>query len=356
MDTIPESMQAVALSSYGQPSTYQTASLPTPSVTQPDEILIRTHAASVNPIDVKFAGGMAKMMQAAPFPYKIGFDVAGTVVAIGSTVSKLKIGDEVYSRIPNRYRGSVAEYVLSTEEATALKPESLSFEDAASIPLAGLTALQCMELADKQLPGGLEGKTVFIPAGLGGTGSFAVQLARNVFKAGKVITTLSTKKIPKATEFFGDDGIELIDYTKEDIVNRVGRSTVDYFFDTMGGATKHLAVVKRGGVIVSISTMPSGTQMKSYAPDIPFLIEKLLNCVDHFYTWWCGRAGVHYKYILMEPSADGLNQFSGFVKDGKVKPLVGKVASLQDVQSVRNGCQEIYDGKGGLGKFVIKIV
>lgn len=211
-----------------------------------------------------------------------------------------------------------------------------------------------MEYANEHVSGGLEGKTVFIPAGLSGTGSFAVQLARNVFKAGRVITTVSTKKLPKAKEFLGPD-VELIDYTKEDVAKRIVSGTVDYFFDTMGETTMHLPIMKQGGVIVSISTIPAGTKMKGHAPDMPFIAEKLLNCADRFYTWRCNFAGVHYTYLFMRPSADGLNQYSRYIKDGQVKPLVGKVASLHDLESVKNGCQEIFDGKGGLGKFVISV-
>ncbi|KAI0167263.1 chaperonin 10-like protein [Pestalotiopsis sp. NC0098] len=352
MDELPKSMEALAVSEYGQPSTYQKISLDTPSLAKPHDVIIRVHAASVNPIDVKFAAGMAKRIQPATFPYKIGYDVAGVITAVGTAVTTLKVGDAVYSRVPNQYRGTVAEYALSTEEATALKPEGLGFEDAASIPLAGLTALQAMEYANEHLSGGLEGKTVFIPAGLGGTGSFAVQLARNVFKAARVITTVSTKKMEKAREFLGEN-VELIDYTTEDVAKRIGAGTLDYFFDTMGGTTTYLPVMKSGGVIVSISTIPAGTKMKGHAPDMGFLAEKVLNGADKFYTWRCARAGVHYTYLFMKPSADGLNQYSQYIKDGQVKPLVGKVAILQDIDSVRSGCQEIFDGKGGLGKFVI---
>ncbi|KAI9162867.1 NADPH-dependent alkenal/one oxidoreductase, chloroplastic [Paramyrothecium foliicola] len=348
-----EPMQALALQKYGPPSTYESISIATPTLGSPDDILIKVHAASINPVDVKFAAGMIKAIHSAQFPYKIGLDVAGTVVAVGTAVTTLKVGDEVYSRVPNHHRGTVAEYALSTEGATALKPPSLGFQEAASIPLAGLTALQCMEYADKQLSGGLQGKTVLIPAGLGGTGSFAVQLAQNVYKAGRVITTLSTNKIPKAAEFFGEGVIDFIDYTKDNVLDKVGRGTVDYFFDTMGATREYLPVMKPGGVIVSISTIPSGVKMRSHAPQIPFVMEKFMNTVDWFNTWWCNRSGVHYTYIFMKSSAADLDALSKHVADAKLKPLVGKVASFQNMAAVREGCQEIFDAKGGLGKFVI---
>jgi NADPH:quinone reductase-like Zn-dependent oxidoreductase len=137
------------------------------------------------------------------FPYKLGYDIAGTVAAVGSGVSKFKVGDEVYARAGYAYRGSIAEYALNKASMTAKKPETLNFSEAASIPLAAQTALQSLDKAEQDIPGGLKGKIVYIPGGLSGTGSFAVQLAKNCFGAGKVITTLSTGKIPKIKALMG---------------------------------------------------------------------------------------------------------------------------------------------------------
>jgi NADPH:quinone reductase-like Zn-dependent oxidoreductase len=245
--------------------------------------------------------------------------------------------------------------VISCEYATAKKPSTLTFTQASAIPLAGLTALQCMQQADSQLPGGLEGKTVFVPAGLSGTGSFAVQLAKNVFGAGRVITTLSTGKIARGKELFGND-VQIVDYTKEDVIAAIGKGTVDYMFDCTGQTMSVLSIMKKGGVIVSIATLPSGDQMAKGIPEIPFFIRTVLNLVNWFYTWWVGRAGVQYMYMFMSPDAEGLNKFATWVKEGKVTPVVGRTAKLSDVDAVRKGCKEVYDGKGGIGKFVIEIV
>ena len=131
----------------------------------------------------------------------------------------------------------------------------MSFTEAASIPLAAQTALQALDKADKALPGGLKGKTVFVPAGLSGTGSFAVQLAKNVFGAGKVITTLSTGKIPKIKELLGEGSTDqIVDYTKEDVIRSIGKGSVDFMFDTMQNTLSTISVMKQGGQIVSIST------------------------------------------------------------------------------------------------------
>jgi NADPH:quinone reductase-like Zn-dependent oxidoreductase len=271
-------------------------------------------------------------------------------------VTNVKVGDEVYSRVPEDCRGTVAEYALTTSATVAKKPKSLSFTDSASIPLAGMTALQALEWADKRLEGGIKGKTVLIPGGLSGTGIFAVQLAKSVFGAAKVITTLSTAKIQKAKELWGEEGIQYVDYSKSDVVSAVGKGTVDYFFDSMGTGSEYSPLVKRGGVCVSISSLPSGDTMAKNAPELPWLVKQGLNAAD----WWLSRkftaAGIQYTYIFMEPSGKELEQFSQWVDEGKITTLVGQTAKLDDIAAVRKGCQQIYDAKGGIGKFVIDVI
>jgi NADPH:quinone reductase-like Zn-dependent oxidoreductase len=292
------------------------------------------------------------------FPMKLGYDLAGVVVAVGASVTNFKPGDEVYTRTQRPYRGSIAEYCLTNVNSTALKPASMSFIEAASIPLAGITALQALERADGQLQGGLKGKTVYIPGGLSGTGLFAVQLAKNVFGAGKVITTLSTGKIPKIKEYLKKSTPDtIVDYTRENVNEAVGKGNVDFMFDTMKGATAALPVMKKKtGVIVSVSTSGNGTVLKkNHAPDLPSYLVILLNIIDWFYTTYIGWYGVHYSSLYMSGNAKDLESFSRWVGEGKIKTVVGRTAKLSDIEGVRKGCQEVYDGKGTVGKFVIEI-
>lgn len=232
----------------------------------------------------------------------------------------------------------------------------MTFGQAASLPLVSLTALQCLQEADKILEGGLKGKTVLVPGGLSGTGSIAVQLAKNVFGAGKVITTLSTGKIEKAKELLGADTFTAVDYTKENVVTAVGAANVDFLFDTMATTMSYLSIMKKGGVIISISTLPPGSLMKKNMPSMPFYIEYLMDFVDWGFRWWTGRAGVHYSYIFMHPSGKDLESLATWVEEGKVTPIVGKTAKFDDLEAIRAGCQEVYDGKGGIGKFVMEMV
>ena len=230
-------MRSVYITEHTAPGQYQLGDVPSLVVEKPNDILIKVHAASINPIDVKKASGATKMVLKdryelnlhdnfflfglilmSSFPYKIGYDCAGTVVNIGSQVTRFQAGDEVFVRLPECHRGSWSELARSTEDFVALKPKNLSMEDAASIPLAAMTSLQAL----RGYEGDLAGKTVFIPAGrkfpirlsqakyltnldtVGGTGIFACQLAKNIFKAGKVITTVSTQKVPKVKELLGE--------------------------------------------------------------------------------------------------------------------------------------------------------
>jgi len=349
-------MQAIAIASYGKPDSYDLCSLPTPTISKPDDVLIKVHAASINPVDVKTANGLTKLMKHETFPLKIGFDAAGTVAAIGPNVTAFTVGDEVYSRVPQEYQGTLCEYTLSREAAVAKKPSNLNFTQAAGVPLAALTALQCLRSAEKEL-GGLEGKTIFVTAGLGGTGHFALQLAKNVFGAGKIITTLSTKKIDQARDLLGDGPlVQLVDYTKEDVITAIGKHAVDYMFDTTGAAIKYLPIMKKGGVIRSISMVPSGNLMYSKGmTDIPFYLRYTLNFIDWLLRFWIGRSDIQYEYIFMSPDKKGLEDLSWWIGEGKVKPIIGRTASFTDIQAVREGCQQIYDGKGGVGKFVIEL-
>ncbi|EGD99341.1 hypothetical protein TESG_06695 [Trichophyton tonsurans CBS 112818] len=346
---------------YSAPSGYQLSELPKPVLEDSNDVIIRVHAASINPIDVKKASGMLRLAMTDEFPYKIGYDCAGIVEEAGSSVSHLKVGDEVYTRLPEASRGSCSEFVKCPGEDVALKPPSLSFTDAASIPLAAMTALQALRRYD----GDLAGETVLIPAGLGGTGLFACQLAKHAFKAGKVITTVSTSKIPKVKELLGDDTVdEIIDYTKVDPKDAIQPGTVDFLFDTMANAMEYLSLMRpKTGHIISVSTAPSGDQLQASAlmqlpgrPTLPMPIKLALNAMDSIRKFRARRYGVTYSYMFLESSSKDLDELRDLVESGKLRTVVGTTASLRDLQAVREECQIVYSGRGGLGKVVIKVV
>jgi NADPH:quinone reductase-like Zn-dependent oxidoreductase len=277
-------------------------------------------------------------------------------VAVGSGVHDLKVGNEVFTRAPNHLRGTIAEYCISSASATARKPASMTFVDAASIPLVGLTVLQAVRRADAELDGGLKGKTVFVPGGLSGTGNVAVQLLRNVFGAKKVITTLSPGKMERAKELWkdGEGEVVYLDYTKDDVNSAIGPKTVDFMLDTMASAMESLPLIRHGGVIVTISKTPSGDELKAKFKSAPWIMVALLNLVDGVNRWRASRHGVKYSYMWMNADGKGLEDLGTWVEEGKIKPLVGNIAQLEDMEAVKEGFEEVQKGKGGIGKFVIE--
>ena len=140
-----------------------------------------------------------------------------------------------------------------------------------------LSALQAFESANATIPGGLSGKTILVPAGLSGTGSVGLQLAKHVYGAAKVITTVSTPKVPQIDQFLGKGTVDqIIDYTKQNLHKEVGKRSVDFFFDTVGTGMADLPLMKpRTGIIVSISSIPPGKSMARIMPKTPWLLLRI---------------------------------------------------------------------------------
>ncbi|KAJ5654079.1 hypothetical protein N7490_001082 [Penicillium lividum] len=353
-------MLSLHIPSYSKPSGYKLSELPIPKIGETD-VLIKVYAASINPIDVKRAGEELKQAVTDSFPYKIGYDAAGVVTEIGKNVSRLKVGDAVYVRLPEINRGSCSEYVTCSEEQVGLKPPSMSFEEAASVPLAAMTALQALRKY-----GDLAGKTVFVPAGLSGTGLFACQLAKHVFHASKVICTVSTSKIPRVNELLGEgtvDQKQVIDYTKSDPRDVIEKGSVDFLFDTVGLSMQYLCLMKpKSSRIVSVSTTPSATVLQNsslmrlaHNPTIPPYVRPALDIMDYIRRFRAGRYGVEYEYMILESSGKDLDELRGYVEDGRLRTVVGTLVEIQDLEAVQRACQVVYDGKGGLGKLVIRV-
>ncbi|EPE06508.1 alcohol dehydrogenase [Ophiostoma piceae UAMH 11346] len=349
----------VAPTDFTDPAGYASAEVARPEIKSSNEVLIRVHAGSVNPVDVKKADGIFKMAITEQFPYQIGYDAAGVIEATGPAVRSFKVGDEIYVRLPEVSRGSWSEYAVCADDKIALKPKSISLSDAASLPLAATTALQSLQ----RYRGSLKGKTVFVPAGLGGTGAYACQLAKNVFGAGKVITTVSTSKIAKVPEFLGDGVVDqIIDYTKEDPIRAIPQGSVDFLFDTTGQSMAFLGLMTpKTSMIVSIATAPSGSTLQASGvmqrpdkPRLPLVGLLFLNAGDAVRRVRAWRWGVEYLYLFMEPSGENLKQLAGYVDEGKLRPVVGSRVDIRDIKAVRDACMQVYKGKGGIGKAVLE--
>ncbi|KAL1892909.1 hypothetical protein Sste5346_006802 [Sporothrix stenoceras] len=365
MSALPKTMRALVAPRYCAPSDYEIVEMPVPTLDHPDDVLIKVHAATVQTGDTQIASGKMRIFGKLE---KIGSGSAGTVVAVGSGATAFKTGDEVYGThfAPPLYPmerdvGACAEYAVAAEGQLLRKPAHVSFEDASSILGSAVTARQSIRRALELMgrpDGTLEGKTVFMPGGLSATGSIGAQMIKNVFGAKKLVTTVSTPKIPLVEQHLPGVFDEVIDYKTQDVVEQIGRGKADFVYNTQWDLTGVLPIANPDhGVVVSIASLPPARVLRRViGPQfVPFWVGWLLALVQLYYDW---KAGSKIKRDFV--SGDLLNKedlkFVGdLVASGKIKALVS-VVDFSDLEAVRRGCMQVSTGKGGLGKLVLKIV
>jgi NADPH:quinone reductase-like Zn-dependent oxidoreductase len=311
-----ETMKAVRIHSYGGPEVLQYEEAPRPK-SGAGAVLIRVHAAGVNPVDWKIRQGYFKGRVDHSLPLILGWDLSGVVEATGSGVAGLQEGDEVYSRPDIARDGAYAEHIVVRETEVALKPKSIDHIHAAAIPLAALTAWQSLFDA----AGLSAGQKVLIHAAAGGVGSFAVQLAR--WKGAHVIGTAS-KRNHELVRNLG--AAETIDYETtrfEDVVDEV-----DVVFDTIGGDTQKRSwqVLKKGGILVSIVGPPSAEEAAAH--------------------------GVRQAAVFVQPSAVQLTELAKLVDSGKLKPIVETVLPLPEARHAH----ELSQAGHVRGKMVLRVL
>ena len=310
-----ETMKAVRIHTYGGPEVlvYEDVSLPQPGK---DEILVRVHAAAVNPVDWKIREGHLKEMLDSRLPLIMGWDVSGTVEAVGPEVVRFKMGDEVFSRPDIVRDGAYAEYIVIRENEAAFKPQSIDHLHAAAIPLAGLTACKSLFAAAKLSAG----QTILIHGAAGGVGTFAVQLAK--WKGARVIATASERNHDYLRELGADEVIAYQNVRFEDKVR-----DVDVVFDTIGGETQTRSwkVVKQGGVLVSIVSPPSQEEAAVH--------------------------GVRPEFVFIRPDAAELSEIATLVDSGKIRVMVEAVLPLAEARRA----QELSQSGHTRGKIVLKV-
>jgi NADPH:quinone reductase-like Zn-dependent oxidoreductase len=282
-----------------------------PSVNSND-ILVAVKAVSLNPIDFKLAEGKLKEMVHLNLPSTIGFDVSGVVTEIGDDVTDFEIGDEVYSRVPQEQMGTLTEYASVRSDVVAKKPASISFEEAAGLPLTGLTAIQALEKV-----GIKEGDRVLIHAGSGGVGSFAIQYAKA--KGAIVYTTTSSTNVDWVKALGAD---RVIDYKTEDYKKIA--NNLDIVFDTLGGdyTLDAFEIIKEGGKVTSIVGPPDEETAKNMGMTDYKLPEKLSKLIN--------EKSADYKLTWMQPNSKQLDEITSLVDDGSIKPVVDKVYAFKN--------------------------
>jgi len=292
-------MKAIRIRNYGGPEVLKYDDAPRPKP-QTGEVLVRVHAAGVNPIDWKVREGHMKDFWPHKFPLILGWDLSGVVEELGTgpaAAGRFKIGDEVYSLPDPTRNGAYADYIVVREPELALKPNSLHHICAAAIPLAALTAWQSLFDTAQLQPG----QRVLIHAGSGGVGHLAVQLAK--WKGAYVFATASTKNQDLLRELGVDEPIDYTQQRFEDIARKI-----DIVLDTLGGETQERSwsVLKKGGVLVSLVQPPSEEKAK--------------------------ELGVRAAIIGVQPNGAQLAEIAKIIEAGKLAPVIDRILPLSEAR------------------------
>ena len=332
-------MRAFILDRYGSKVALRAGEIADPEVREED-VLVQVHSAGVNLLDSKIRSGEFKLLLPYRAPFVLGHDVAGVVVRVGARVKRVKPGDEVYARPSDHRIGTFAELIAVQENDLALKPKNLTMEEAASIPLVGLTAWQAL-VERGQLAAG---QKVFIQAGSGGVGTFAIQLAKHL--GATVATTTSTSNIDLVRGLGAD---VIVDYKTEDFEAKL--SGYDLVLHSQDGKAleKSLRVLRPGGRLVSISGPPDPAFAKEIGA--PWFAKLFMRLLSSGTRRRAKDLNTTFSFLFMRASGDQLGQIARLIEAGAVRPVVDKVFPFQ---STNEALAYVESGRAK-GKVVIKV-
>ena len=332
-------MKAFVVSKYGKENNVEAVKLPEPELGDGD-VLVEVHAASVNPLDLKIRNGELKPLLPYKLPLVLGNDLAGVVIKAGKNVRRFKPGDEVFARPDQDRIGAFAELIAISENDVAKKPHRLDMEQAASVPLVGLTAWQAL-VGKARLQAG---QKVLIQAGSGGVGTIAIQLAKHL--GATVATTTSTANVDWVKGLGAD---VVIDYKKDDFESVL--HDYDVVIDTQGGQTleKSLLVLKPGGKVISVAGPPEPDFAKEFGANW-FLIQAM-RALSFQIRRKAKRRGVTYSFLFMKANGDQLRELGSLIDSGAIRPVVDQVFPFQ---STMEALAHVERGRAK-GKVVVKI-
>jgi NADPH:quinone reductase-like Zn-dependent oxidoreductase len=306
-------MKAFIVDRYGSGGSLRAGDMPEPEVGEHD-VLVQVRAAGVNALDSKIRDGEFKLILPYRPPFILGNDVAGVVVRAGTRVREFKPGDEVYARPGKDRIGTFAEFISVSEDDLAPKPRQLTMEEAAAVPLVGLTAWQALvEIAELR-----KGQKVLIHAGAGGVGTFAIQLAKHL--GATVATTTSAANIDLVKRLGAD---VVINYREDDFETVL--HGYDVVLNSLGGETlrKSLRVLKPGGKLISISGPPD----PAFAREIgkPWILRPVMGALSYRIRKAAERRQVSYSFLFMRASGDQLREITSLIDSGIIEPVVDRV-------------------------------
>jgi len=333
-------MKAFVISKYSKKEVLRMIDMPLPSL-KDNDVMVQIHASGLNLLDSKIKSGEFKLILPYKLPLILGHDAAGIITGVGKNVKQFKVGNEVYSR-PSDFRiGTFAEFIAIDEKDVALKPQNLSMEEAASLPLVALTVWQALvEKADLK-----KGQKVFIQAGSGGVGTIAIQIAK--YLGATVATTASEKSFAMLKDLGAD---VVIDYNKEDfetilkdydvVLNSQDKKTLD----------KSLSILKPGGKAISISGPPTPDFAKSIRAS--WFVKTILSLISLGIRRKARKLGVDYSFLFMRADGKQLQEISKLIENGAIRPVVDKVFPFEQT----NKALEYVESGRTKGKVVVNIL
>lgn len=332
-------MKAFVLTGYNKKAPLQQVDMPVPELND-DEVLVQVHAAGVNVLDTKIRDGEFKLILPYHLPVILGHDVAGVVVQIGKGVQQFKLGDEVYARLDDFRIGGFAEFVAAKEASLALKPKGLTMEEAASVPLVALTAWQALVEKARLKPG----QKVFIQAGSGGVGTFAIQLAKHL--GATVATSTSTANVAFVKGLGADT---VIDYKTQAFADVLRDQDVVLNSQDTQTLQQSVGVLKRGGKLISISGPPDPAFGQAIAA--PGLVKVVMWLLSAGIRRLAKRRSIAYAFLFMRPSGAQLRDITALFDAGVLRPVVDRVFPFEST----NEAMAYVDAGRSRGKVVVKV-
>ncbi|HVM89914.1 MAG TPA: NADP-dependent oxidoreductase [Puia sp.] len=314
--------------------------MPDPVVKEND-VLVQIHSSGVNLLDSLIRNGEFKIFLPYKTPFVNGHDMAGIVTKVGAKVSKFKVGDEVYARPSDFKIGTFAEYISVSENDLALKPKNISMEEASSIPLVGLTAWQALvEIAKLK-----KGQKVFIQAGSGGVGTFAIQLAKHL---GATVATTTSSANSALVKSLGADII--IDYKSEDFETKLKDYDVVLHSNRDKKIfEKSLRILKTGGQLITLTGPPTPEFAKQLG--LAWYLKLITKLISSRAKKYAKKLNVNFSFLFMRAEGNQLSQITKLIESGVIKPVVDKVFPFEQT----NEALSYVETGRAKGKVVIKV-
>lgn len=333
-------MKAFIVKRYGKKDKLQLTEVAEPSIKE-NEVLVQIHSAGVNLLDSLIRNGDFKIFLPYKTPFVNGHDMAGVITKVGAKVSKFKAGDEVYARPSDFKIGTFAEFIAVNENDLALKPKNISMEEAASIPLVGLTSWQALVEISKLR----KGQKVFIQAGSGGVGTFAIQLAKHL---GAFVATTTSSANTALVKSLGADLV--IDYKKEDF------ATILKDYDAVLHSNREakvlensLRILKPGGTLVSLTGPPTPEFAKEIG--LGWHLQMLMSLLSMSVRRKAKKLNVNFKFLFMRAESKQLSEITSLIEVGKIRPIVDKVFPFEQT----NEAMSYIETGRSKGKVVVKV-